>query len=792
MKILIDGQTLSTPEIYRGIGQVFLKILNNLIPLAKDHTIFLCVYEDYDKTALRGIKNNITILSLGKEIDASESGNKSYTDSISQFILRNEIDCFWIPNPVMLNVNFLNKPPMCRVVITFHDLIPYIFQKEYLNSWSTVEREEYQKRLRSLDLIANCIITVSDSTRNDLGNYLKIDREKIRTIYHGSDRKLEKPITLTGLIPRQEKYLLYVGGFDPRKNMERSVIAFKKLIEKYHHPDLVFFIICDYDDSAKKQFTNYIQTIGLSGKVHLTGFVSDSDLYHYYKNADLLFFPSLYEGFGLPVIEAMSAGIPVAVSDRSSLPELVGDAGLLFDPENTDYMAEQLHRILSEPDLKEKMVSRGLQISQKFTWKAGAEQYLEVFEVQYTSGSTLEKPPAMEKPQVKIAYFSPVPPQISGISQYSKELLLELKNHADVDLFLDKGIIPEDPEIREKFRYFYYQDFPTLIKSEGYDGILYHIGNNTLHEYIYRTSLQYPGIMVLHDYVIHPFIRCITLDRGHILQYFTEIFSMDNPGRTAIIRQMVKKGLYSIDVIGYPLNERLIKRNKITVTHSHYVKKMLNNNPNVRVIPQGCYSIDYTEEEKNQSRFLLKLDKTEILIAVFGFMNRNKRPELVARVINRLVDQNFPVKLLFVGNADNDLKKDINAISENIQFTGYVTDDDYHRFLLVSDIVINLRFPTMGETSKTLLDAMGYGKPVIVSNIGSYRETPNNCCWKVDVDENEEELLYQYLLALVKNQELRQIMGKNAKEFIKKHNNWKDIALQYIGLINSIKKSGIK
>jgi glycosyltransferase involved in cell wall biosynthesis len=122
---------------------------------------------------------------------------------------------------------------------------------------------------------------------------------------------------------------------------------------------------------------------------------------------------------------------------------------------------------------------------------------------------------------------------------------------------------------------------------------------------------------------------------------------------------------------------------------------------------------------------------------------------------------------------------------DTIDVIGYVSDDLYHKYLSVSDIVINLRYPTMGETSRTLLDAMGWGKPVIVSNIGSYQETPDSCCWKVDVDENEEELLYEYLRELIENPKLRRIMGENGREFIKRNNDWEKIALKYIDILGS-------
>jgi len=786
MKILIDGQTLSTPELHRGIGEVFLKILNKLIPVGEDHQFFLCVYDDYDRSALQGIDEKVKLLTLGKEIDTSESGSKIYTESVLQCISENEIDCFWIPNPVMPNVNFLKKSPMCRVIITFYDLIPFIFKRIYLNSWPESIRREYLGRLKSLDSIADFIMPISDSTKNDLSRYLKINPTKMRTVYLGSKNGSDGCEKSQNFDSSLGKYILYVGGFDPRKNMEKSVLAFKCLVEKYHHSDLNYFIICNCDESTKEKFYKFVQKTGLSGKIRLTGYVSDSELDHYYKNAELLFFPSLYEGFGLPVVDAMAASLPVVVSNCSSLREIAGDAGLIFDPDNIEDMAEKLHRILSDQDLRTLLSTRSLHRSQRFSWKITADEYLQVLEsrppssiMQNMIGTAVQKSP------LKIAYFSPVHPQISGISQYSKELLLELQNYADVDLFLDKGVVPEEPEIKQKFRYFCYTDFEKLMKVKNYDGILYHIGNNPLHEYIYQISLRYPGTIVLHDYVIYPFLRHVTLDRGKFLSYLTEIYNTEPPQKRAnLVRQIFKKGLNSVDALEYPLNDRVIKAGKTVIVHSQHVRKLLKGYPQVYVIPHGRHSVDFTEADILENKKMLHLKSKDLIISIFGFLNLNKRIDVTIRVFRRL-QKTFPnIRLLLVGELNADLREIVKPNMDSIDIIGYTSEDLYYRYMSVSDIVINLRSPTMGETSGTLLDAMGFGKAVIVSNIGSYREIPDSCCWKVDVDGNEEELLYQYLRELIMNPKIREVMGKNGKDFIKKNNDWKKIVLKYLDVLD--------
>jgi glycosyltransferase involved in cell wall biosynthesis len=788
MKILIDGQTLSTPDIHRGIGVVFSEILVNLLRLGPYHEFFLAVYDDYAKDQIENIQDTIEILRLGKKLDASSDGRISYADAIIRIVSEKKIDCLWIPNPVMPNVNFIKKPLECKVLITFYDLIPFIFEEYYLNNWPANLKEDYLGRLMSLNEIGDCILPISNCTKNDLINLLNIDPSKIQTVYLGIERgNYSRENKFSD--PTREKYILYVGGFDPRKNMMNSILAFKRLTEKYPYPNLKYYIVCDCDQITRDNFSAYIKDQSLLEKVVLTGYMSDRELSMLYKNAELLFFPSLYEGFGLPIIEAMAAGTPVAASNRSSIPELVGDAGLLFDPENIDDMALKLHQILSDPELRERLISNGLQISKKFSWEKTAKQYLDIIEGLPSAGISerSHKIATVKESKLKIAYFSPIHPQISGISQYSKELLLELKKYADIDLFLDKNVIPLEPEIIKNFRYFCYDDFKNMVKTENYDAILYHIGNNPLHEYIYWTSLRYPGITVLHDYVLHPFIKHITLDKSKKIHYLIEILHAYPNKIGNIIKKYIIDGPNSINVLEYPLNERIPRTSKKVIVHSKYVKSLLKRYSNVYIIPHGRNPVYYSENDIVNNKISLQLNNDDILVSIFGFMNPNKRIDVVIRVFNRLQSEFSNIRLLLVGLINSDVIEKVKDKSGNIDVIGYVTEDVYYRYLTVSDIIINLRYPTMGETSGTLLDAMAFGKPVIVSNVGSYKETPDNCCWKVDLDENEEELLYQFLKELIRNRKLREVMGKNGREFIARNHKWEKIALQYIQTIEEAK-----
>jgi glycosyltransferase involved in cell wall biosynthesis len=176
--------------------------------------------------------------------------------------------------------------------------------------------------------------------------------------------------------------VLYIGGFDPRKNMRRAVEAFARLQSKRGGEEKVrdtqLWIACSLDNAAADDMLNYARGLGIGGKVRLTGFVDDDALPALYQRARCLFFPSLYEGFGLPVLEGLACGLAVASSNTSSLPEVGGGHAIYFDPHEVDEMADALYEALNAPMDFESRLGR-YEYSRTFSWHKTALATLEAF-----------------------------------------------------------------------------------------------------------------------------------------------------------------------------------------------------------------------------------------------------------------------------------------------------------------------------------------------------------------------------------------------------------------------------
>lgn len=232
---------------------------------------------------------------------------------------------------------------------------------------------------------AKKIITISESSKNDIIEEYHVKSGKVAVVYPGI-----KPITtLTPHVyPMQElsytykiskDFLLYVGTLQPRKNISRLIEAFSHVLkdEKIAQSDLELVIVGKkgwlYEDilAAPEKF-------GIKDRVKFLDFVPDGDLKEMYKEAKCFILPSLYEGFGLPVLEAMQYGCPVVTSNVSSLPEAGGDAALYVDPENVDDIAKKIKKVITDTDLRKEMVAKGKKQVEKFSWEDSAKKTLEI------------------------------------------------------------------------------------------------------------------------------------------------------------------------------------------------------------------------------------------------------------------------------------------------------------------------------------------------------------------------------------------------------------------------------
>jgi glycosyltransferase involved in cell wall biosynthesis len=226
---------------------------------------------------------------------------------------------------------------------------------------------------------ADRVLVVSEATKQDLMRHCRVDGQKVRVIYNGVSERFH-PLTesldsvrLRYNLP--ERFVLFVGTVEPRKNLARLVEAFNRVGRKIAHSLVVV--------GAKGWKTSPIyREIGrspLRDRIHVTGFVADGDLPAVYNLADAFVYPSLYEGFGIPVVEAMACGTPVVTSDVSALPEVAGDAAVLVDPLDVAQLAEAIERVLHDETLREMLRAKGIERAKRFSWDASAAKVVQCF-----------------------------------------------------------------------------------------------------------------------------------------------------------------------------------------------------------------------------------------------------------------------------------------------------------------------------------------------------------------------------------------------------------------------------
>ena len=287
------------------------------------------------------------------------------------------LDIIHSPENASLFVKLRNQ----KKIITVHDIIPLYFP----NTYTKITVFRYKLLLSKTLKTSDKIITISYNTKQDIIKHFKIPEDKIKVIYLAANEKF-KPLNKNEISKIKQKYnlnypfILYVGTLEPRKNIPTLLKAFYKLKKLGIKHKLV---ITGKKGWKYKHIFETIEKLNLQKDVIFTGYVPDEDLPALYNAADLFVYPSLYEGFGLPPLEAMACGTPVITSNTSSLPEVVGDAGIMVNPYSVDELANKMYEVLTNDGLREELSKKGLERSKLFSWKKCAEEHLKVYEEVY-------------------------------------------------------------------------------------------------------------------------------------------------------------------------------------------------------------------------------------------------------------------------------------------------------------------------------------------------------------------------------------------------------------------------
>ena len=381
MRIGFDGSCLSNR---RGFGRFSRLLLESLARRPGRHQLVVVIDRPSEPavTIPEGCDRVVVDVGDAPSAAASAQGRRRFGDMLAmgRAVARAGLDLMYFP----ATYTFFPVWNVPRLVVTMHDTLalahPDLVFPTRRGRLAWLLKEHAAARM------SDRIVTVSETSRRDLQAWFRLPANRLRVITEGPDPifrpEAESPRAETVLrklaIPSGARYLLYVGGLSPHKNLPRLIEAFSRI----KATNLLLVVVGDFKDvfhTHVAEIQSAIASAGLKDRVLLPGFVPDAELVYLYSRTYALVQPSLMEGFGLPAVEAMACGTPVLSSRAGSLPEVVGDAGLFFDPTDVASMAATISQALADTRLRDDLACRALDRAGLFTWDRAARSLLECF-----------------------------------------------------------------------------------------------------------------------------------------------------------------------------------------------------------------------------------------------------------------------------------------------------------------------------------------------------------------------------------------------------------------------------
>lgn len=658
------------------------------------------------------------------------------------------------------------RDPAVETVLTLYDLIPMLFPEHYLadSIWTSLHwaRREFVRQ-------ADLLLGISEATATDGSRLLDVPADRVVNIGTGVSDHFFPPVdrdqalsdALAAVDGLRPGFLMYTGGIDFRKNLEGLLEAYSLLPGRIRDGRQLV-IVCRVLPPEREALMSRARDLGIGDDVLLTGFVPDSTLSLLYQSADLFVFPSIYEGFGLPIAEAVLSGTLAIASNSSSMVELVTDPALQFDPEDPTDIARCITEALDLSDADRYRERQYAHVTEQFRWDQVADRTIDAID------ALAPRPPAT--PTVRrsrVAMVTPVPPAESGIADYSWRLAHELAAFVDVDLVAEESEVQTEPG----------SPGITMITGAGlierdrllpYDDVIYVMGNSSHHAGAYDLMGRRPGSVMVHEARFTGFFEWYGRNGGNEPDWFQWFLHDEYQG---IEPTRGKIGWLTWDEAadaGLYLLGPVIDRATRVLTTSAFTANLSRLRRPGRASDIVDVGFGYLPPEPAGVRPEVRW------IATFGYQHEIKATDLIVEAFALLAVEDPALHLAIVGDVAVELVPLIEELIESagladrVVMTSRIASAEYESWLRRADIAVQLRRATNGEVSAAVGDCLRFGLPTIVTALGPAMELPDDVAVKV-ADDVDATGLAAVIGDLAADPERRSSLAAGAISYVSSH-----------------------
>lgn len=634
-------------------------------------------------------------------------------------------------------------------VFTIHDMIPALFP--VFAKGSDLDRM-YRGRL---DLIrrSDLVLTLSESTRNDALRLLDLDPQKVAMVGAGASEFFRPPmpgespgLALAGHLPQITRPFVLavtgVFGLDKRKNTEMLLEAYADLPESVRR-DHQLVVTCKLSDADRSSWNDLAGRLGLrSGEVVLTGFVPDTILRALYQRASLFVYPSLYEGFGLPALEAARCGCPTITSNSSSMPEILEFEAATFDPTDGTGLGSLIDRSLTDSAFGAQLADAARWASEIHTWERVAERAIEAY-------GRIE-PPAprhtgSRPSRLRVALVGPLTPVVSGMADYNRNVSDALGELCELDVFAEPGSLQPGSAGRG-YRNFHAGAFGPVMSPASYDAIFYSLGNAPQHMVTYELALRHAGVAWFADVSLarlHMAYAMARMPREEARAFVRSTTAHLYKERSAL---GVAEGddwedYWAWERAGIRLTAELSGRSRGFVVGSELARSIaeLDLGPFSPVPPSWVVPVAVPS-----FRGAVGAAGDGALVVALGNLAPWTRPDVLLEAV-AILNRERPVRLTFVGEADEDLLVSLKSLAcvlgldGAVEITGRLDYDAYLRRAAGATCAVQLRADGLVSGSLALADALAARLPVVTS-VWASRDLPAGSVVEVAPDIGPDRL----------------------------------------------------